>query len=74
MIDEVRDRYDELNTIIRELQYLSNDIKHYKDIAEQLVSIWSDASKEKDNVEKELDELEAAEEEELKNGYRRSVI
>ena len=74
MIDEVRDMYDELEHIIKTLQDLSSDIKHYKDIAEQLDDIWCDAEKEMENVGQDLERLEAEELEELKIEYRRSVI
>ena len=74
MIDEVRDMCDELEHIIKTLQDLSSDIKHYQDIAEQLNAIWCDAIPAKNEVEEKLNELETAEEEELKDEYRRSVI
>lgn len=74
MIDEVRDQYDELEHIIETLKDLSSDIKHYKDIAGQLDAIWCDAIPVKDEVEERLNELETAEEEALKDEYRRSVI
>ena len=74
MIDEVRDQYDELEHIIETLKDLSNDIRHYKDIAEQIDAIWCDAEKEMENVGKDLERLEEEELEELKIEYRRSVI
>ena len=72
MIDEVRDRYDELENIVDTLESLSNDIKFYKDIEEQIDALRFDIEKEKENVGKKLEQLEEAENRELEYEYERS--
>jgi hypothetical protein len=74
MIDEVRDRYDELEMIVETLTDLSDDIKIYKDIMEQLDEIKFNAMNEMENVGKELEKLEEAENRELEYEYERSRI
>ena len=72
MIDQTRDMYDELEMIVDTLNDLSDDIKFYKDIEEQIDALRFDIEKEKENVGKKLEQLEEAENRELEYEYERS--
>ena len=69
----LQERYDELDTIIRELDYLINEIsdKNYK---EQLELIKYEAEDELEEIEPQLIEEQNKEEREINYQYERSVI
>ena len=69
----LQERYDELDTIIRELDYLINEIsdKNYK---EQLELIKYEAEDELEEIEPQLIEEQSKEEREINYQYERSVI
>lgn len=71
-MDDLRDRYDELENIIETLEDLSNDIKYNKDIMEQLDEIRFDTEKEMEELGHRLEKLEDAENKELEFEYVRS--
>lgn len=71
-MDDLRDRYDELENIVETLEDLSNDIKYNKDIMEQLDEIRFDTEKEMEELGRRLEKLEDAENKELEFEYVRS--
>ena len=71
-MDDLRDRYDELENIVETLEDLSNDIKYNKDIMEQLDEIRFDTEKEMEELGRRLEKLEDAENRELEFEYVRS--
>lgn len=71
-MDDLRDRYDELENIVETLEDLSNDIKYNKDIMEQLDEIRFDTEKEMEELGHILEKLEDAENKELEFEYVRS--
>ena len=71
-MDDLRDRYDELENIVETLEDLSNDIKYNKDIMEQLDEIRFDTEKEMEELGRRLEKLENAENKELEFEYVRS--
>ena len=71
-MDDLRDRYDELENIVETLEDLSNDIKYNKYIMEQLDEIRFDTEKEMEELGRRLEKLEDAENKELEFEYVRS--
>ena len=71
-MDDLRDRYDELENIVETLEELSNDIKYNKDIMEQLDAIRFETEKEMEELGHRLEKLEDAENRELEFEYVRS--
>lgn len=71
-MDDLRDRYDELENIVETLEELSNDIEYNKDIMEQLDVIRFDTEKEMEELGHRLEKLEDAENRELEFEYARS--
>lgn len=71
-MDELRDRYDELENIVETLEDLSNDIKYNKDIMEQIDAIRFDTEREMEELGRRLEKLEDAENRELEFEYVRS--
>ena len=71
-MDDLRDRYDELENIVETLEDLSNDIKYNKDIMEQLDKIRFDTEKEMEELGRRLEKLEDEENKELEFEYVRS--
>lgn len=72
-IDELRDRYDELDNIISSIQLLTTEIKD-KDYIEKLEIIEFDAQDELDEIIPRIEQLEEEEEKELENEYNRERI
>lgn len=71
-MDDLRDRYDELENIVETLEDLSNDIKYNKDIMEQIDAIRFDTEKEMEELGHILEKLEDAENKEIEFEYARS--
>lgn len=71
-MDDLMDRYDELENIVETLEDLSNDIKYNKDIMEQIDAIRFDTEKEMEELGRRLEKLEDAENRELEFEYVRS--
>lgn len=71
-MDDLRDRYDELENIVETLEELSNDIKYNKDIVEQLDEIRFNTEKEMEELGHRLEKLEDVENKELEFEYVRS--
>ena len=71
-IDDLRDRYDELENVVNTLEDLSNDIKYHKDIMEQIDSLRFDTEKEMEELGRELQKMEDAENKEQELEYGRS--
>lgn len=69
---DLQEKYDELDTIVRELDYLIDEIsdKNYK---EQLELIKYDAQSELDEIEPQLIEQQDREDREMNYQYERSV-
>lgn len=72
-IDELRDRYDELDNIISSIQILTKEIKD-KDYIERLKIIEFEAQDELDEITPRIEQLEEEEEKELENEYNRERI
>lgn len=72
-IDELRDRYDELDNIISSIQILTKEIKD-KDYIERLEVIEFEAQDELDEIIPRIEQLEEEEEKELENEYNRERI
>lgn len=72
-IDELRDRYDELDNIISSIQILTKEIKD-KDYIEKLEIIEFEAQDELDEITPRIEQLEEEEEKELENEYNRERI
>ena len=72
-IDELRDRYDELDNIISSIQILTKEIKD-KDYIERLEIIEFEAQDELNEIIPKLEQLEEKEEEEMNREYERSKI
>lgn len=72
-IDELRDRYDELDNIISSIQILTKEIKD-KDYIERLEIIEFEAQDELDEITPRIEQLEEEEEKELENEYNRERI
>lgn len=71
-MDDLRDRYDELENIVETLEELSNDIKYNKNIMEQLDEIRFDTEKKMEELGHRLEKLEDAENKEIEFEYARS--
>ena len=72
-IDELRDRYDELDNIISSIRILTKEIKD-KDYIEKLEIIEFEAQDELDEITPRIEQLEEEEEKELDNEYYRERI
>ena len=72
-IDELRDRYDELDNIISSIQILTKEIKD-KDYIERLEIIEFEAQDELNEITPRIEQLEEEEEKELENEYNRERI
>lgn len=72
-IDELRDRYDELDNIISSIRILTKEIKD-KDYIERLEIIEFEAQDELDEITPRIEQLEEEEEKELENEYNRERI
>ena len=72
-IDELRDRYDELDNIISSIRILTKEIKD-KDYIEKLEIIEFEAQDELDEITPKIEQLEEEEEKELENEYNRERI
>ena len=72
-IDELRDRYDELDNIISSIQILTKEIKD-KDYIEKLEIIEFEAQDELDEITPRIEQLEEEEEKELEDEYNRERI
>ena len=72
-IDELRDRYDELDNIISSIQILTKEIKD-KDYIERLEIIEFEAQDELDEITPRIEQLEEEEEKELENEFNRERI
>lgn len=72
-IDELRDRYDELDNIISSIRILTKEIKD-KDYIEKLEIIEFEAQDELDEITPRIEQLEEEEEKELENEYNRERI
>lgn len=72
-IDELRDRYDELDNIISTIRILTKEIKD-KDYIEKLEIIEFEAQDELDEIIPRIEQLEEEEEKELENEYNRERI
>ena len=72
-IDELRDRYDELDNIISSIQILTKEIKD-KDYIEKLEIIEFESQDELDEITPRIEQLEEEEEKELENEYNRERI
>ena len=72
-IDELRDRYDELDNIISSIQILTKEIKD-KDYIERLKIIEFEAQDELDEITPRIEQLEEEEDKELENEYNRERI
>ena len=71
-MDDLRDRYDELENIVETLEDLSNDIKYNKDIMEQIDAIRFDTEREMEELGHRLEKLEDAENKQQEFIYDRS--
>ena len=72
-IDELRDRYDELDNIISSIQILTKEIKD-KYYIERLKIIEFEAQDELDEITPRIEQLEEEEEKELENEFNRERI
>lgn len=72
-IDELRNKYDELDNIISSIRILTKEIKD-KDYIERLEIIEFDAQDELDEIIPRIEQLEEEEEKELENEYNRERI
>ena len=72
-IDELRDRYDELDNIISSIRILTKEITD-KNYIEQLELIQYEAQDELDEITPRIEQLEEEEEKELENEYNRERI
>ena len=72
-LDDLRDRYDELDNIISSIRILTKEITD-KNYIEQLELIQYEAQNELDEIEPQIQKLEEEEEREINREYERSVI
>lgn len=72
-LDELRDRYDELDNIISSIRILTKEITD-KNYIEQLELIQYEAQNELDEIEPQIQKLEEEEEREINREYERSKI
>lgn len=72
-LEELRNKYDELDNIISSLNSLMDDLTD-KNYIEQLELIKFEAQNELDEIEPQIQKLEEEEEREINREYERSVI
>lgn len=72
-LEELRNKYDELDNIISSLNSLMDDLTD-KNYIEQLELIKYEAQNELDEIEPQIQKLEEEEEREINREYERSVI
>lgn len=72
-LEELRNKYDELDNIISSIRILTKEITD-KNYIEQLELIQYEAQNELDEIEPQIQKLEEEEEEEMNYQYERSVI
>lgn len=72
-LEELRNKYDELDNIISSLNSLMDDLTD-KNYIEQLELIKYEAQNELDEIEPQIQKLEEEEEREMNREYERSVI
>lgn len=72
-LEELRDKYDELDNIISSIRILTKEITD-KNYIEQLELIQYEAQNELDEIEPQIQKLEEEEEREINREYERSKI
>lgn len=72
-LEELRNKYDELDNIISIIRILTKEITD-KNYIEQLELIQYEAQNELDEIEPQIQKLEEEEEREINKEYERSVI
>ena len=72
-LEELRNKYDELDNIISSIRILTKEITD-KNYIEQLELIQYEAQNELDEIEPQIQKLEEEEEREINREYERSVI
>ena len=72
-LEELRNKYDELDDIISSIRILTKEITD-KNYIEQLELIQYEAQNELDEIEPQIQKLEEEEEREINREYERSVI
>ena len=72
-LEELRNKYDELDNIISSIRTLTKEITD-KNYIEQLELIQYEAQNELDEIEPQIQKLEKEEEREINIEYERSVI
>ena len=72
-LEELRNKYDELDNIISSIRILTKEITN-KNYIEQLELIQYEAQNELDEIEPQIQKLEEEEEREINREYERSVI
>lgn len=72
-LEELRNKYDELDNIISSIRILTEKITD-KNYIEQLELIQDEAQNELDEIEPQIQKLEEEEEREINREYERSVI
>ena len=72
-LEELRNKYDELDNIISSIRILTKEITD-KNYIEQLELIQYEAQDELDEIEPQIQKLEEEEEREINKEYERSVI
>lgn len=72
-LEELRNKYDELDNIISSIRILTKEITD-KNYIEQLELIQYEAQNELDEIEPQIQKLEEEEEREINKEYERSVI
>ena len=72
-LEELRNKYDELDNLISSLNSLMDDLTD-KNYIEQLELIKFEAQNELDEIEPQIQKLEEEEEREINREYERSVI
>ena len=72
-LEELRNKYDELDNIISSIKILTKEITD-KNYIEQLELIQYEAQDELDEIEPQIQKLEEEEEREINREYERSVI
>ena len=72
-LEELRNKYDELDNIISSIRILTKEIND-KNYIEQLELIQYEAQNELDEIEPQIQKLEEEEEREINREYERSKI
>ena len=72
-LEELRNKYDELDNIISSIRILTKEITD-KNYIEQLELIQYEAQNELDDIEPQIQKLEEEEEREINREYERSKI